>query len=89
MYSEFDKFYSHHLKKFTFLQIHVNLEFFPHCAMNGGHFVDTINSLNCLTLTFDHGFNSEDDGVVHKTCCFDIDLFLAFLPYLNRLTYWS
>ena len=62
-----------------FCKVTKNLEFFAHCTMNGGHFVDPIihwtiwlwHSIMVSTVSW-------DDEVVHKTCCFDLDLFLQY-----------
>ena len=51
----------------TFLQGHKNLRFF-HTYHERGSLCGHINSLNRLTLTFNHGFTVSNDDVVHKTC---------------------
>ena len=60
----------------TFFQGHENLEFVTNYTMNGDHFVDSIAhwtiwhwpSIMVSTVSY-------DDEVVHKTCCFDLNLF--------------
>ena len=56
------------------LEGHKDIEFFTLCHVHGplsGHY----NLFNHLTLTWFQPISYDDDIVVHKTCCFDLDLF--------------
>ena len=68
---------------------HKNHIICPYCTMNRGHFVDTIAhwtvwhwpSIMVSTV-------SNDDVLVHKTNCFDLDLSLKLWKVTNNLDYF-
>ena len=67
---------------------HENLILLAHCTMNGGHFVDPIAHLTIWVWpSIMVSPVSWDEEVVHKTCCFDFDIFLTFLQGYNKLRF--
>ena len=73
----------------TFFQSHKKLGIFPHCTMKGGHFVDTIAHWTVwLWPSIMVSTASNDDVVVHKTYCFDLDLSLILYKVTNNLDYF-